>query len=556
MRKILIILIIVLILLIAALLFRIIRNRQTSKNCPKIKGGFDYFAEVLGIGQPCKNAIEGDYYFKPLQILKRFSAGSSLWFVLVCGLIIDEAYPINLTPLRCVFVVKYSGEIKPTLQNHDGNAPEINPILRDITNMNTPKIGDNLELLTRLAEIIKNNTPADVLSYIFNFVPEQYQNADLCVYLTEITKIILNINFYNSDFFQLLGEIIQILSQIFGDIFENIEDFNRYKRTILNTIARELPQENTQILQRLQCFAKIAIIILKPLAVNIHEKRKAKSPAYKNTLKTVLDEMLFYKSPFLYILSIIDIKKNLTESTAKKIIKTYNYMISNEFAAVVFDLVQNNKISPANELNKNEISVINSFRPLNYLTLLNNNSYKEIFNKLPEKERYFYDFNYYTNQGQAELFEDYRRTNTAFAIMEKSGDNRSVLNSYAYIYNFPENIAILNAIFYFNRTNSEKDFIKIHIVESDEIEGAKNVENVPGLYKLTQNYRNEWEKYIKREKRNGEPFSVYLHDKATGLTNFAGLYQYGAIFTNTDMADIIPNSLIDRELYMWFHLNK
>lgn len=139
--------------------------------------------------------------------------------------------------------------------------------------------------------------------------------------------------------------------------------------------------------------------------------------------------------------------------------------------------------------------------------------------------------------------------------MEKRSDNESVNNCFAYILNDIDNEEALKMIF-LEALTTEAEKIKINIPFLNIFISGNNR---PKIYAKSSNYRSTRKSQtLKTDYRETWFRYVFKKEKPTpnastiGLTNFAGLYDYenAAEEIETDRADIKPNSLFEKEIYV------
>lgn len=274
MRKFLIIiLIIVLILLISVLLFRIIRKTIARNNCEKLKGGKitynDFFNECLALGQPCRGIIQGFYKFAPNSVILRKNNLNNV-FMLICGNIVNSpAYPVEFTPVKAVFVVKFVN-IPEAYSAKLNGVPVIDS--KEIYKKFNIASGENVkELKRQLKEYAENDKKQDITVDGINFLnytaAERVKIKDLDQLVEDITderkKLLNSVKIFFSDFNdgEFYKNYLNLSAKIPAEIIDNFNknenpDFLKSLNEILAELIeyRKNPAEN---------FNKIIIILNK-----------------------------------------------------------------------------------------------------------------------------------------------------------------------------------------------------------------------------------------------------------------------------------------------------
>ena len=238
-RKFLIILIIVFLILFALLLFRIIRNRKTFKNCPKIKGGSGVFVQCLGIGQPCANLPTGVYNFEILNKLARKSINNEFLYLLLFG----EVYTINGQPTgaKCVFVIFFNVLNEKIFEDYN-----INYIIKNIPQFNSIMLKNRGRQRVRYIDFLKREfipiKQEDTEKYLHksgmelnNFLNIISENSDLS-------------NLYKEPFLSSAKNIKRGLKIIKSPILVNYETYiKNYINFLINEpirLSEKLTEEN------------------------------------------------------------------------------------------------------------------------------------------------------------------------------------------------------------------------------------------------------------------------------------------------------------------------
>lgn len=180
---------------------------------------------------------------------------------------------------------------------------------------------------------------------------------------------------------------------------------------------------------------------------------------------------------------------------------------------------------------------INSFNIIESYKAILKRIYIYLLSRVPPKH-YIITPQQLTNEN--EYFRNFINTNTAFPILEKSSDNESVRDSYAFLNsenNFKEIL--------FNNALGNKMPLKITIIPRQQNTSEYSFKNCTST-KTEKSIRNFWQKHIFYTKLNLIHKSAFYLSNKTGIIPFILWRQnlgFNADGSELHLADIFPNSL-------------